>query len=188
MLKVLLPFLNRLWYISRLTIDPPPAADSSEGEGSEPTKKKAEVPKVEKTRVVEIPESIRFDPKSMENKPKGLVDSLTKYFTPGEHLNEYLQSGKMRLLSQYTLSLQDDAIILILMAAYFHSVSGKRYNYNVSLNLIAEFQIWNWIEKNNGSQISKMTFTDVVTTARRLADLKTPCCKICTCRHAGIHV
>merc|ERR1711884_605881 len=31
-----------------------------------------------------IPEDIRFDPaKSLENKPKGLVDSLTKYFTPG---------------------------------------------------------------------------------------------------------
>lgn len=31
-----------------------------------------------------IPESIRFDPsKSLENKPKGLVDSLSKYFTPG---------------------------------------------------------------------------------------------------------
>ena len=31
-----------------------------------------------------IPEDIRFDPaKNLENKPKGLVDSLTKYFTPG---------------------------------------------------------------------------------------------------------
>ena len=31
-----------------------------------------------------IPDAIRFDPsKSLENKPKGLVDSLTKYFTPG---------------------------------------------------------------------------------------------------------
>ena len=31
-----------------------------------------------------IPEAMRFDPaKSLENKPKGLVDSLTKYFTPG---------------------------------------------------------------------------------------------------------
>ena len=31
-----------------------------------------------------IPDDIRFDPaKNLENKPKGLVDSLTKYFTPG---------------------------------------------------------------------------------------------------------
>ncbi len=30
-----------------------------------------------------IPDSVRFDPNSLENKPKGLVDSLTKYFTPG---------------------------------------------------------------------------------------------------------
>ena len=31
-----------------------------------------------------IPEDIRFDPaKNLENKPKGLVDSLSKYFTPG---------------------------------------------------------------------------------------------------------
>ena len=31
-----------------------------------------------------IPDSIRFDPsKSLENKPKGLVDSLSKFFTPG---------------------------------------------------------------------------------------------------------
>jgi hypothetical protein len=31
----------------------------------------------------QIPESVRFDPNSLENKPKGLVDSLSKYFTPG---------------------------------------------------------------------------------------------------------
>ena len=40
--------------------------------------------KIEEDENNVIPESIRFDPaKSLENKPKGLVDSLTKYFTPG---------------------------------------------------------------------------------------------------------
>ena len=73
---------------SRHTVDPPPvatptaaAADSSDDENSESSKKKSL--KSEKNSVLEIPESLRFDPKSMENKPKGLVDSLTKYFTPG---------------------------------------------------------------------------------------------------------
>ncbi len=68
----------------RLTFDTPTVGDSSEGESSEPIKKKSPATKTEKTRIVDIPESIRFDPKSMENKPKGLVDSLTKYFTPGK--------------------------------------------------------------------------------------------------------
>merc|ERR1711981_810955 len=40
--------------------------------------------KVENSENHVIPDAIRFDPaKSLENKPKGLVDSLTKYFTPG---------------------------------------------------------------------------------------------------------
>merc|ERR1712223_1385522 len=44
--------------------------------------------KVENSENHVIPDAIRFDPaKSVENnlgaKPKGLVDSLTKYFTPG---------------------------------------------------------------------------------------------------------
>lgn len=75
-------------FLTRLTVDPPAAADSSDGESSEPIKKKTPTAatKPEKPRVVDIPESIRFDPKSMENKPKGLVDSLTKYFTPGKLL------------------------------------------------------------------------------------------------------
>ena len=30
-----------------------------------------------------IPTDIRFDPKSLENKPKGLVDALSNFFTPG---------------------------------------------------------------------------------------------------------
>jgi hypothetical protein len=30
-----------------------------------------------------IPQDIRFDPKSLENKPKGLVDALSNFFTPG---------------------------------------------------------------------------------------------------------
>jgi len=34
-------------------------------------------------RFSNIPEEVRFDPNSLENKPKGLVDSLSKYFTPG---------------------------------------------------------------------------------------------------------
>ena len=33
--------------------------------------------------IKDIPEAVRFDPNSLERKPKGLVDSLTKYFTPG---------------------------------------------------------------------------------------------------------
>ncbi len=33
--------------------------------------------------IKEIPEEVRFDPNSLERKPKGLVDSLSKYFTPG---------------------------------------------------------------------------------------------------------
>merc|ERR1712051_403539 len=48
-----------------------------QGAGSSPVK-------VEISEKHVIPEAIRFDPaKSLENKPKGLVDSLTKYFTPG---------------------------------------------------------------------------------------------------------
>lgn len=35
------------------------------------------------SKLNQIPESVRFDPNSLENKPKGLVDSLSKYFTPG---------------------------------------------------------------------------------------------------------
>lgn len=61
-------------------------ADSSDEENTELSKKKSVSIKNDKTRVVDIPESLRFDPKSMENKPKGLVDSLTKYFTPGKCL------------------------------------------------------------------------------------------------------
>ena len=33
--------------------------------------------------IKDIPEAVRFDPNSLERKPKGLVDSLSKYFTPG---------------------------------------------------------------------------------------------------------
>merc|ERR1712079_491322 len=48
-----------------------------QGTGSTPIK-------VENSENHVIPDAIRFDPaKSLENKPKGLVDSLTKYFTPG---------------------------------------------------------------------------------------------------------
>merc|ERR1712203_1274398 len=48
-----------------------------QGAGSKPVK-------VEIGEKHVIPEAIRFDPaKILENKPKGLVDSLTKYFTPG---------------------------------------------------------------------------------------------------------
>ena len=79
-----------VFFCSRHTIDPPPvvtptavAVDSSDEENSESTKKKSSTLKSDKNEVVEIPESLRFDPKSIENKPKGLVDSLTKYFTPG---------------------------------------------------------------------------------------------------------
>ena len=45
---------------------------------------KTNTKKVESNDHPVIPDAIRFDPsKSLENKPKGLVDSLTKYFTPG---------------------------------------------------------------------------------------------------------
>lgn len=33
--------------------------------------------------VKDIPEEVLYNPNSLENKPKGLVDSLSKYFTPG---------------------------------------------------------------------------------------------------------
>ena len=33
--------------------------------------------------IKDIPEAVRFDPNALERKPKGLVDSLSKYFTPG---------------------------------------------------------------------------------------------------------
>jgi len=36
-----------------------------------------------KTALDHIPDAIRFDPKSLENKPKGLVDALSNFFTPG---------------------------------------------------------------------------------------------------------
>ena len=70
----------------RHVVDPPPVADSSDEENTELSKKKSASAKTDKSRVVDIPESLRFDPKSMENKPKGLVDSLTKYFTPGKSM------------------------------------------------------------------------------------------------------
>merc|ERR1712008_476228 len=48
--------------------------EEAQGAGSNPIK-------VEISEKHVIPEAIRFDPaKSLENKPKGLVDSLTKYF------------------------------------------------------------------------------------------------------------
>jgi hypothetical protein len=67
------------------------ATDTTDDEASESIKKKSQPPqKHEKNRVLEIPESLRFDPKSMENKPKGLVDSLTKYFTPGKNKLDFV--------------------------------------------------------------------------------------------------
>lgn len=67
------------------------ATDTTDDEASESIKKKSLPPqKPEKNRVLEIPESLRFDPKSMENKPKGLVDSLTKYFTPGKNKLDFV--------------------------------------------------------------------------------------------------
>ncbi|XP_059098251.1 histone acetyltransferase KAT6A-like isoform X2 [Tigriopus californicus] len=41
------------------------------------------LPSKDMTLVKDIPEEVLYDPNSLENKPKGLVDSLSKYFTPG---------------------------------------------------------------------------------------------------------
>ncbi len=57
------------------------AAEEEEGgEGDAPKSKRR---KKDGDDSSAIPDSVRFDPNSLENKPKGLVDSLTKYFTPG---------------------------------------------------------------------------------------------------------
>ncbi len=60
----------------------PPSSQTNSVKKS-PLKKTPKVEAEENSENV-IPDSIRFDPaKNLENKPKGLVDSLSKYFTPG---------------------------------------------------------------------------------------------------------
>ncbi len=59
------------------------SADSSANVTSDNTEEEEEEAPVDKSRLGEIPEEVRFDPSRLENKPKGLVDSLSKYFTPG---------------------------------------------------------------------------------------------------------
>ncbi len=59
------------------------AAEEEEEEGGEGDAPKSKRRKKDGDDSSAIPDSVRFDPNSLENKPKGLVDSLTKYFTPG---------------------------------------------------------------------------------------------------------
>lgn len=55
----------------------------SSAKSSEDTTEDEQDKKINDSKLKEIPEAVRFDPNSLENKPKGLVDSLSKYFTPG---------------------------------------------------------------------------------------------------------
>ena len=55
--------------------------EEEEAEASDTVMTEEEKP--EKSALDHIPDDIRFDPKSLENKPKGLVDALSNFFTPG---------------------------------------------------------------------------------------------------------
>jgi hypothetical protein len=66
-------------------------ADSCHEENSKSTKTKL-TSKSKKSDVLQTTESLQFDSKSIENKPKGLVDSLTKYFTPGKLYSDHQET------------------------------------------------------------------------------------------------
>ncbi len=68
-----------------------------------------------------IPTDIRFDPKSLENKPKGLVDALSNFFTPG--LKRTSRTAMNSLLKPEIRSLPGDAAT---------AASGKSSNPDVS--------------------------------------------------------
>ena len=57
--------------------------EEEEVEASDAEMTEEEKPAAEKSALDHIPDDIRFDPKSLENKPKGLVDALSNFFTPG---------------------------------------------------------------------------------------------------------
>jgi hypothetical protein len=72
-----------------------------------------------------IPTDIRFDPKSLENKPKGLVDALSNFFTPG--LKRTSRTAMNSLLKPEIRSVAGDASTTTAAAA-----SGKSNNPDVS--------------------------------------------------------
>ena len=72
-----------------------------------------------------IPTDMRFDPKSLENKPKGLVDALSNFFTPG--LKRTSRTAMNSLLKPEIRSVAGDASTTTAAAA-----SGKSNNPDVS--------------------------------------------------------
>ena len=60
----------------------PTKNQDEESEASEDEKSTKKSPK-NNGPLDHIPQDIRFDPKNLENKPKGLVDALSNFFTPG---------------------------------------------------------------------------------------------------------
>ena len=53
------------------------------GSETEVAKNGEDPPKTGKSALENIPNDFRFDPKNLANKPKGLVDALSSFFTPG---------------------------------------------------------------------------------------------------------
>ena len=65
---------------SKAVVDTESDASGSE---TEVAKNGEDPPKTGKSALENIPTDFRFDPKNLANKPKGLVDALSSFFTPG---------------------------------------------------------------------------------------------------------
>ena len=57
--------------------------DSGGDSGSDTAAEEKPAAAAEKSTLDHIPDDIRYNPNSLENKPKGLVDALSNFFTPG---------------------------------------------------------------------------------------------------------
>merc|ERR550517_2429904 len=69
---------------SKAVVDTESDASGSETEQSGKSgETKVETPGSKNNALDNIPNDFRFDPKNLANKPKGLVDALSSFFTPG---------------------------------------------------------------------------------------------------------
>jgi len=69
---------------SKAVVDTESDASGSETEQSaKGSETKVQAPGSKNNALDNIPNDIRFDPKNLANKPKGLVDALSSFFTPG---------------------------------------------------------------------------------------------------------
>ena len=88
---------------SKAVVDTESDASGSETEQSGKSgETKVETPGSKNNALDNIPDDFRFDPKNLANKPKGLVDALSSFFTPG--LKRTSRTAMNSLLKPETVS------------------------------------------------------------------------------------